>query len=151
MAKRAGTAERIKRLAERPDRPGEKCKAAPAAYTPQINRGRCEGKADCVEVCPYDVFEVRRIDDADFAALGLLGKLKNLAHGRKSAYTPGAARCLRPLRQNAGTASSTPTSTPAALSATSSATRRRKESPGRSGRSWCRGRGPFDNAVESAR
>jgi 4Fe-4S ferredoxin len=36
---------------------------------------------------------VRRIDDADFAKLGLLGKLESVAHGRQSAYTPGADRC----------------------------------------------------------
>ena len=60
---------------------------------PFVDRSRCEGKHDCVDVCPYDVFEVRRIDDADFAQLGLLGKLKSLAHGRKSAYTPNADAC----------------------------------------------------------
>lgn len=40
-----------------------------------------------------DVLEVRRIDDADFAKLGVLGKLKSLAHGRKTAYTPRASAC----------------------------------------------------------
>ena len=58
-----------------------------------IDRGRCEGKADCVEVCPFDVFEVRRIEDEDFARLGVLGKLKSIAHGRKTAYTPRAEAC----------------------------------------------------------
>jgi NAD-dependent dihydropyrimidine dehydrogenase PreA subunit len=58
-----------------------------------IDRARCEGKADCVEVCPYDVFEVRRIEDTDFARLGFFAKMKSRAHGRKSAYTPGNARC----------------------------------------------------------
>ncbi|MGZ3476882.1 MAG: 4Fe-4S dicluster domain-containing protein [Polyangiales bacterium] len=61
--------------------------------TPVVDRARCEGKADCVRVCPYDVFEVRRIDDADFDALGLLGKLKSVAHGRKTAYTPRQDAC----------------------------------------------------------
>jgi len=69
------------------------CRAAPGEFGPVIERGRCEGKSDCVEVCPYDVFEVRRIDDADFAGLGLLGKVKSLAHGRKTAYTPRADAC----------------------------------------------------------
>ena len=59
----------------------------------KIDRSRCEGKKDCVAVCPYGVFEVRRIDDADFARLGLLGKLKSIAHGRKTAYTPKADAC----------------------------------------------------------
>jgi NAD-dependent dihydropyrimidine dehydrogenase PreA subunit len=44
-------------------------------------------------VCPYDVFEVRRMDDADFAPLGMLAKLKSIAHGRKTAYTPNWSDC----------------------------------------------------------
>ena len=67
------------------------CNGAPVR--PFVNRNKCEGKHDCVDVCPYDVFEVRRIDDADFAQLGLLGKLKSVAHARKSAYTPNADAC----------------------------------------------------------
>jgi NAD-dependent dihydropyrimidine dehydrogenase PreA subunit len=69
------------------------CRAEPGQFAPVVDRSKCEGKSDCVEVCPYDVFEVRRIDDADFARLGVVAKLKSLAHGRKTAYTPGAAAC----------------------------------------------------------
>lgn len=69
------------------------CRAKPGEFAPAINRSRCEGKADCVEVCPYDVFEVRRMDDADFAELGLLGKLKSVAHRRQTAYSPRASAC----------------------------------------------------------
>lgn len=86
-------AAKAKRAATHPKRPGEDCKAAPGTYAPRINRAKCEGKSDCVDVCPYDVFEVRRIDDADYAALGLLAKLKSTAHGRKTAYTPNADAC----------------------------------------------------------
>ena len=85
--------EKARRAAARPDRPGEQCRAAPGTWTPIVDRRRCEGKKDCVAVCPYDVFEVRRLDDAEFGALGLLGKLRSLAHGRKAAYTPGADAC----------------------------------------------------------
>jgi 4Fe-4S ferredoxin len=69
------------------------CRAEPGEFVPVVNRSKCEGKEDCVRVCPYDVFEVRRIDDADFAALGWLGKLKSVAHGRQTAYTPRASAC----------------------------------------------------------
>ncbi|HTB79031.1 MAG TPA: ferredoxin family protein [Polyangiaceae bacterium] len=69
------------------------CRAKPGEFAPVVNRSRCEGKADCVEVCPYDVFEVRRMDDADFAGLGLLGKLKSVAHRRQTAYSPRASAC----------------------------------------------------------
>ncbi len=69
------------------------CDAKPGASVIVVDRTKCEGKRDCVDVCPYDVFEVRRIDDADFAKLGVLGKLKSLAHKRQSAYTPRMDQC----------------------------------------------------------
>jgi NAD-dependent dihydropyrimidine dehydrogenase PreA subunit len=58
-----------------------------------IDHARCEGKRDCVMVCPNDVFEVRRIDDADFGALGFASRLKVRAHGRQTAYAPNADNC----------------------------------------------------------
>ncbi len=60
---------------------------------PRIDRNRCEGKAECLDVCPYDVFEVRKIDDADFERLSFFGRLRSRAHGKLTAYTPGAADC----------------------------------------------------------
>lgn len=71
----------------------ETCDDAPGKLRPVIDPRRCEAKRDCVEVCPYDVFEVRRIDDADFAGLSLLGKLRNIAHGRRLAYAVRADAC----------------------------------------------------------
>jgi NAD-dependent dihydropyrimidine dehydrogenase PreA subunit len=85
--------EKARRAAAHPDRPGEQCRAAPGTFEPRIDRAKCEGKRDCVDVCPYGVFEVRRMDDADFAALGFLAKMKSRAHRRQTAYTPGADRC----------------------------------------------------------
>jgi NAD-dependent dihydropyrimidine dehydrogenase PreA subunit len=84
---------KAKKAAKDPRRPGELCKAEPGKWLPLIDRNRCEGKDDCVVVCPYDVFEVRRIDDADYAKLGLLGKLKSRVHGGKTAYSPHADAC----------------------------------------------------------
>jgi 4Fe-4S ferredoxin len=68
-------------------------KAQPGELTPVVDRSKCEGKAECVEVCPFHVFEVRRIEDVDFAELGVFAKLKSVAHGRKTAYTPRASAC----------------------------------------------------------
>ena len=85
--------DKARRAARQPDRPGEKCKAQPAAYRPEIDRGRCEGKAECVAVCPYGVFEVRRIDDADWRTLPLRAKLKVWVHGKKTAYAVHADAC----------------------------------------------------------
>ena len=69
------------------------CKGAPGALRPRIDRNRCEGKADCVRVCPHDVFELGIISAADRRQLSLLGRLKSLAHGGKTAYTPRADAC----------------------------------------------------------
>jgi NAD-dependent dihydropyrimidine dehydrogenase PreA subunit len=85
--------EKAVRAAQHPDRPGEKCQAPAGVWQPHVERARCEGKQDCVLVCPHSVFEVRRIDDHDFAQLTWLGRLKSIAHGRQTAYTPEADQC----------------------------------------------------------
>jgi NAD-dependent dihydropyrimidine dehydrogenase PreA subunit len=85
--------EKARKAASNPKRPGEQCRAEPASYVPVVDHGRCEGKSDCVDVCPYGVFQVRSIEDADYEALSFFGKLKSRAHGRKTAYTTGASRC----------------------------------------------------------
>jgi 4Fe-4S ferredoxin len=85
--------EKARRAAQRPDRPGQKCGAEAKTYRPVVDRNACEGKRDCVEVCPYGVFEVRQIDEEDFLSLSFLGKLKSRAHGRLTAYTPHADLC----------------------------------------------------------
>jgi NAD-dependent dihydropyrimidine dehydrogenase PreA subunit len=69
-----------------PDRPGERCRAEPGRFVPVVDLSRCEGKRDCTEVCPYDVFEVTRITDEDFGSLSILGKLRSVAHQRQGAY-----------------------------------------------------------------
>ena len=69
------------------------CRSEPGSFHPVVDRQKCEGKRDCVRVCPYDVFEVRRIDDGDFAQLGFLARWKSRAHGRLTAYTPRDDAC----------------------------------------------------------
>ena len=69
------------------------CKQPPGVIVPIVDLTHCEGKGDCVRVCPEDVFVVRRIDDPDFQALGLLGRFKLRVHGMKVAYTPNADAC----------------------------------------------------------
>ncbi|MDB4962974.1 MAG: Ferredoxin [Myxococcales bacterium] len=69
------------------------CKHEAGTFAPHVERGRCEGKADCVDVCPYDVFEVRRIADGDFEMLSVMERLRSRVHGRKTAYTPRADAC----------------------------------------------------------
>jgi len=68
-------------------------KAAAGAWIPVVARARCEGKGDCVEVCPYAVFEVRPIGEAEYRGLPLLARLKLRVHGMHTAYTPRADAC----------------------------------------------------------
>ena len=74
--------------------PQKECRAQPRTFRPVVDPRRCEGKSDCVAVCPYDVFEVRRMDDSEYRALPLLPRLKVWAHGKKTAHTPRADACL---------------------------------------------------------
>lgn len=93
MNERAKNPSKAKRAAAHPDRPGEQCKAEPGTWAPLVDRRRCEGKADCVEVCPYDVFEVGTIDEAEYQAMPLLIRLKLRVHGKQTAFTPQADHC----------------------------------------------------------
>lgn len=69
------------------------CKQPEGKFKPVVDFSRCEAKGPCAEVCPYDVFEIRKIEPIDYAAMGLLAKLKNRVHGGMVSYTPGADRC----------------------------------------------------------
>ena len=86
-------AEKAREAARDPQRPGERCAAAPGSLVPLVDRSRCEGKSECDVVCPYGVFEVRRIEDQDFARLSFFGRLKSRAHKRLTAYTARADAC----------------------------------------------------------
>jgi NAD-dependent dihydropyrimidine dehydrogenase PreA subunit len=69
------------------------CKQEPGAVVPLVDFKRCEGKGDCVRVCPEDVFEIRRIEDVDYRGLGLLHRFKHRVHGMQVAYTPNGDAC----------------------------------------------------------
>jgi len=58
-----------------------------------VDARRCEAKAACVAVCPYDVFEVRRLTVDERAELSFLGKLKAWAHGNQRAFVVRAEAC----------------------------------------------------------
>jgi NAD-dependent dihydropyrimidine dehydrogenase PreA subunit len=75
------------------DRRADNCKGAPETVAPVIDRNRCEAKAGCVEVCPFDVFEVRALASSDRAMLNMMGKLKAWAHGNRQAYVIRPADC----------------------------------------------------------
>jgi NAD-dependent dihydropyrimidine dehydrogenase PreA subunit len=69
------------------------CKQPPGVIVPAVDFARCEGKADCAIVCPENVFEIRRIEPADYQALRPLQRFKLRVHGMKVAYSPRADAC----------------------------------------------------------
>jgi NAD-dependent dihydropyrimidine dehydrogenase PreA subunit len=74
------------------DRSAE-CRHPPGEFRPVVDPRRCEGKAACVAVCPYDVFVVRRFERSERPGLGLMGALRLWAHGGLQADTVRADQC----------------------------------------------------------
>ena len=55
-----------------------------------IDRNECEGKATCLEVCPENVFEMRKPDRDE---LTFLSRIKMKFHGEKQAFVINAEKC----------------------------------------------------------
>ena len=68
------------------------CKEA-GRLMPVIDRNRCEAKAECVEVCPYHVFELGVLGTEARAALSLKGRIKGFVHGYRQAFAVRAEEC----------------------------------------------------------
>ncbi len=75
-----------------PSAPEPPCKPA-GRVVPVVDRDRCEAKGPCVEVCPYDVFEVRPVGPAEKATMSLVGRLKAWAHGNRQAFVVRGEDC----------------------------------------------------------
>ncbi len=69
------------------------CRYEAGDLTPVIDLVRCEGKADCLRVCPYDVFEVRVATSAERRPLDLFAQFKSLVHGHKKAFAIRPDQC----------------------------------------------------------
>jgi 4Fe-4S ferredoxin len=68
------------------------CKEA-GVLAPAIDRNRCEGKEDCVRVCPYHVFEMGVLSVDERRGLSILGRLKGWAHGYRQSFAAHADQC----------------------------------------------------------
>jgi len=65
----------------------------PGDWIPAIDRQRCEGKEDCVAICPYDVFAMRKLDDTEKNALPFLARWKARLHGNWQAFALRPEAC----------------------------------------------------------
>jgi NAD-dependent dihydropyrimidine dehydrogenase PreA subunit len=69
------------------------CKHEAGKFKPVIDRNRCEGKEDCVSVCPYQVFTMGTLSSVDRRALTFMGKVKGFAHRWHQAFATNAGDC----------------------------------------------------------
>lgn len=44
----------------------DNCKEEAGQLIPIVDFNKCEAKGPCIDVCPYDVFEMKLIDKDDF-------------------------------------------------------------------------------------
>jgi 4Fe-4S ferredoxin len=75
------------------DEPNPECKQAAGVFAPVIDRNRCEGKEQCVEVCPYHVFGMMTVTPEERRNLTLRGKIKGYVHRWHQAYAVNSAAC----------------------------------------------------------
>jgi NAD-dependent dihydropyrimidine dehydrogenase PreA subunit len=69
------------------------CKQTPGSIRPVIDRNRCEGKKECVAVCPYSVFTIATVAPELRRGLSLRGKFKGYAHRWQQAFASNADAC----------------------------------------------------------
>lgn len=69
------------------------CKQEAGIVEPVIDRNRCEGKADCVAVCPVGVFAVETLPKAEREQLSFRGKVKGFFHGWQQAILVNPDAC----------------------------------------------------------
>jgi len=68
-------------------------KQTPGAFRPVVDRNACEGKADCVLVCPVSVFAVATLPKEERRGLTLKGRLKGFAHQWRQALLINPDAC----------------------------------------------------------
>jgi 4Fe-4S ferredoxin len=69
------------------------CNGEPGRVAPVVDRNKCEGKADCLRVCPYGVFELGLLEASQRGELSLLGRAKSWAHGYRQAFVVKPRDC----------------------------------------------------------
>ena len=69
------------------------CTGVPGHLAPVVDRNRCEAKEECIRVCPYSVFEMRRLSREERTGMSLLGRLKSAAHKNRQAVVVNPEAC----------------------------------------------------------
>ena len=71
----------------------ETCRQPAGKFIPVIDRGRCEGKEDCIAACPFEVFEMGILGAAEKSALPFLSRVRAALHGNRQAFAVRAGAC----------------------------------------------------------
>jgi 4Fe-4S ferredoxin len=69
------------------------CAQLAGVVYPVVDRNRCEGKAECVAVCPVGVFEIAVLAREARGELSFKGKVKGFVHSWRQAYAVREAAC----------------------------------------------------------
>jgi 4Fe-4S ferredoxin len=72
---------------------GADCPQEPGRVAPVIASHKCEGAGDCAAVCPYDVFELRKLTEGELGALPWMAWIKVKVHGGKQAFVIHPEAC----------------------------------------------------------
>lgn len=69
------------------------CRPEAGKVFPVIDRNRCDGKQDCVAVCPFDVFAMQRITAFDIVAMPVQPRKAHKLIGKWQAFTVQPEAC----------------------------------------------------------
>ncbi len=75
------------------DTVASECSDISGRVAPVVDRDRCEGKADCVRVCPFNVFEIGTLTKPQRSELSLVGRAKAWTHGYQQAFIVNPLDC----------------------------------------------------------
>lgn len=70
-----------------------RCEEQPGRIIPVVNPSLCENKGPCVEACPYDVFEIRALTNAETQRLSWRTRFKVWVHGGKQSFVVRPEAC----------------------------------------------------------
>ena len=69
------------------------CEPEAGRLIPIIDRNRCDGKQDCVAVCPFDVFAMHRLTALDLAMFSVSPRKAHKLVSKWQAFTVRAEAC----------------------------------------------------------
>ncbi|MGA9659353.1 MAG: ferredoxin family protein [Asticcacaulis sp.] len=76
-----------------PPTTGQNCTQPAGHFIPVIDRNRCDGKADCVVICPYEVFDLGILPPESRKDIRGIAKIKGFVGGWKQSFAVRSDAC----------------------------------------------------------